>query len=204
MPLPPVTRMRAVFSMPGGALPTAARPVNAACRAHRTGRRASSPVLDEGAVAQLAHRLLQLGLRVHHDRAVPGDRLLDRLARDQEKAGALLAGLDRHLVAAVEQHERAVAGALAHETLAPTVVLLGEHAERLRGARKRAGALEHVCEGVPRGFHRQALAAPGRHEDVEVARLGRGAVDRPTLAPELAADHPHAGAVVVDDLGNLL
>ena len=35
--------------------------------------------LDEGSVAQFGDRLLQLGLRVHDDRTVPGDRLLDRL-----------------------------------------------------------------------------------------------------------------------------
>src|SRR4029453_10189960 len=29
-------------------------------------------------------RLQQLGLRVHHERAVPGDRLLDRAASEQE------------------------------------------------------------------------------------------------------------------------
>jgi hypothetical protein len=39
-----------------------------------------SPLLDEGAVVQLGEGLPQLGLGVHHDRAVPGDRLLDRLA----------------------------------------------------------------------------------------------------------------------------
>src|SRR6267142_532886 len=42
--------------------------------------RPGSPVLDEGPVIQLRDRLLQLGLGVHHDRPVPGDRLLDRLA----------------------------------------------------------------------------------------------------------------------------
>jgi hypothetical protein len=36
--------------------------------------------LDERSAAQLADGLLQLGLGVHHDRAVPGDRLLERLA----------------------------------------------------------------------------------------------------------------------------
>jgi redox-sensitive bicupin YhaK (pirin superfamily) len=63
----------------------------------RTGNR--SLVLFEGAVVELGHRLLQLCLGVHHDRAVPGDRLLDGLARNQEKPDAVLAGLHRHLVA---------------------------------------------------------------------------------------------------------
>src|SRR5215471_20763040 len=69
---------------------------------------AASAVLDEGAVAQLGDGLLQLGLGVHHDRPVPGDGLLDRLARDQQETDALLARLHGDLVAAVEQHQRAV------------------------------------------------------------------------------------------------
>ena len=44
-----------------------------------------------------------------------------RLARDQEEPDAVVAGLDRDLVAAVEQHQRAVAGALAHQGLAVAV-----------------------------------------------------------------------------------
>src|SRR5215467_7799858 len=89
-----------------------------------------SPVLDEGAVVELGHRLLQLRLGVHHDRPIPGDRLLDGLARDEDKPDAVVAGLDRDLVVAVEQHQRAVAGALAHWGLAG--FLLGGRAERLR------------------------------------------------------------------------
>ena len=54
-------------------------------------------MLDERAVAQLGNRLLQFRLGVHHDRAVPGDRLLDRLARHQEEADSLFARLHREL-----------------------------------------------------------------------------------------------------------
>ena len=39
-----------------------------------------SPILDERPAAQLAHRLPQLVLRVHHDRPVPRDWLLKRPA----------------------------------------------------------------------------------------------------------------------------
>src|SRR5580658_3364973 len=91
-------------------------------------------LLDERAAAQFGKGLLQFGLRVHHDRAVPGDRLLDRLAGNEEKADALLAGLHRDLVAAVEQNERAVAGLLARHDLAAALGLFGEHAGRRRGA----------------------------------------------------------------------
>ena len=50
-------------------------------------------LLDEGPLAQFAHRLLQFRLRVHDDRSVPGDRLFDRLARDEQEEDARIAGL---------------------------------------------------------------------------------------------------------------
>ena len=59
----------------------------------------TSPVLDEGAVAEFGDRLPKFVLRVHHDRPVPGDRLGDRLARDEQETDALVTGLHRHLVA---------------------------------------------------------------------------------------------------------
>jgi hypothetical protein len=37
----------------------------------------------------------------------------------------------------------------------------------------------------------------------ERARIGGDALHRAALAPEVAADHAHAGAIVIDDLGNL-
>ena len=50
---------------------------------------------------------------------------------------------------------------------------------------------------------RQRLPQARRHRDVEVARIGGDAVDRAALAPEVAADHPHPRAVVVDHLGDV-
>ena len=51
---------------------------------------------------ELAH-VLQLVARVHDDGSVPGDRLLERAARDEQEADALLPGLHDHLVTAPEQ-----------------------------------------------------------------------------------------------------
>ena len=51
---------------------------------------------------------LQLGLGVHHDRAVPRDRLFERLAGDEQETDAFRTGLHDDLVAAVEEHERVV------------------------------------------------------------------------------------------------
>ena len=47
----------------------------------------------------IAHRLPQFGLGVHHDGAVPCDRLLDRCTRDEQKAHPVGPRLHRHLVA---------------------------------------------------------------------------------------------------------
>jgi hypothetical protein len=55
-----------------------------------------SAMLDEGARLQFVDGLSKLFLRVHHDRAVPGDRLLDRLARREQKA------LEYHLMSDYE------------------------------------------------------------------------------------------------------
>src|SRR4051794_16559919 len=83
---------------------------------------------DERPVAQLVERLLQLILRVHHDRTVPSDRLFDRPARDEQEADAIVARLDHHFVAAIEQNERSIAGrAIDRRTRDATVGLFGEH-----------------------------------------------------------------------------
>jgi hypothetical protein len=52
---------------------------NRAQSGDHVGQRALA-VLDEGSVLELPQRLLQFGLAIHHNRTVPGDRLLQRLA----------------------------------------------------------------------------------------------------------------------------
>src|SRR4051812_8230356 len=47
------------------------------------------------------------------------------------------------------------------------------------------------------------LGLAGRHEDIEVSRIGCDAFDRSFPAPELAANHPRNRAVIVSDLGNV-
>src|SRR5262245_39719974 len=115
-------------------------------------------MLDKRAVLQLGNGLLQLGLGVHHDRPVPGDRLLDRLARDQQEADALVARLHRDLIAAVEYHERAVSGPFAHYGLAGRAFLLRLHAERLRGVAESPRSLEDIGESMPIDLDGQGLA----------------------------------------------
>ena len=59
---------------------------------------------------ELAEGLLELVLGVHDDGAVPGDGLLEGLAGDEEKADAVLAGLDADFVAAIKEDKGAVVG----------------------------------------------------------------------------------------------
>src|SRR6185312_13574913 len=149
------------------------------------------------------HRLAQFGLRVHHNRAVPCDRLLDRLAGHEQEADALVARLHGDLVAAVEQHQRAVARRFAEQDFLAVDLLLGQHAERPGGVSELAVALEYVSEGMTLHFDLQRLAFSRRHEDVEITRIGGGAFDRTLLAPEVAAYDAHMRAVIVGDFRNL-
>ena len=56
---------------------------------------------------------------------------------------------------------------------------------------------------MPLHLDRQRFAPARRHPDIEIARIGGNALDRAALAPEIAADDPHAGAVVIDDFRNV-
>src|ERR1022692_2997082 len=65
-------------------------------------------VLQKRSLLQFRECPLQLLLSVHHDRSVPGHRLLERLSGDQKKSDPIIPSLYRHLVAAIEKNERAV------------------------------------------------------------------------------------------------
>src|SRR5262245_49578374 len=102
---------------------------------------------------------------------MPGDRLLDRPAGDEEEPDTLVASLDGHLVAAVEHDERAVARALAHQRLTGDAFLLGQYAEWRRCTGERARSFENVRERVPIAFDGQGLAYARGYEHVEIARF---------------------------------
>src|SRR5260370_10117819 len=65
---------------------------------------------QEGAFLQFGEGLAELLLRVHDNRTVPGDRLFEGLAGNEEEADAFVAGLDHYFVAAIEEDERAIVG----------------------------------------------------------------------------------------------
>ena len=65
-------------------------------------------VADEGAAVEFGAGLAQFRLGIHDDGTVPGDRLLERLAGDEQEANTFGSGLDDNFIAAVEQDERMV------------------------------------------------------------------------------------------------
>src|SRR2546423_6878190 len=160
-------------------------------------------LLDERAAAQLAERLRELFLRVHDNGSVPRNGLPDRLARDEQEADPVVARLNGHLIAAIEQHERSISRFVRVRAIDATRQLVDD-AERLRGVAKRSRSGKHIREGVTGAIHRQSLSLSGRHRHVQVARVGGDTFDRSALAPELAADDANLRAVVVGDVGDVL
>src|SRR5439155_4299872 len=115
-----------------------------------------SALLDERPVLELGVGALQLLACVHDDRAVPGDRLADRLAGHEQEPDPGVAGLHHHLVARFEQDERAIPGLLADHLLhRPGPV--GQDAKRRRGVTERAASLEHVGERIAPRVDRERL-----------------------------------------------
>jgi len=152
---------------------------------------------DEGPVVQIAHRLLQFGAGVHHDRPVPSHRLFNRRARDQEEAHTFRPGLNRHLIAGAKADERAVARHIADVDLFAADLFLKQHARGGRGIGESARALEDIGEGPAVGVDLKGLLDPCGHENIQILRVSRDAIDGAAFAPELAGDDFHPRAVVV-------
>ena len=139
-----------------------------------------SDALDEGPILKLAHRLLQLGLCVHDDWSIPRHRFLEAACRRRAEIGFLVSGFNCHLIAAVEENERTVAGALTDQSFAPVDLLFGQNTEGVRGRAKRPRPFEHVSEGMAFGLNAaRSCAVP------EVPRR-RGSADQPQ---RLRPDH---------------
>src|SRR5581483_4379135 len=86
--------------------------------------------LQESTLLQFGKSLAELLLRVHHDWAIPGYRLFQRLAGDQQKADAFIAGLHGHFIAAIKEHQRAIFGGGWRSGIKPSDGLCG-HSQRL-------------------------------------------------------------------------
>ena len=64
--------------------------------------------LQERPLLQFFERLLEFLLRVHHDRTIPSNGLLQWLPRDQEEPDSFLACLYLYFITSVEENKRAI------------------------------------------------------------------------------------------------
>jgi hypothetical protein len=129
---------------------------------------------------------------------VPRHRLVERPTGDKQEADAVVTAGDDDLVARVEQHQGAVAD-LVGRVPDRAAGILGGHRTGCGRIAERAGAVEHVGEGVAAAGDRDPAAHTRRHRDVEVGGLAGDAVDGPGRTPEAAADNPCDGAIVLAD-----
>src|ERR1051326_5093567 len=108
---------------------------------------------------QLRERLPKLLLRIHHDRAVPRDRLLERFPRAQQEPDALLARLHRELIALIEQHQRPVLRLRRRVRIRPSDPL-GRHLERSARIAKLPRPAENRTQPLPASPRRPASCPP--------------------------------------------
>src|SRR5207237_1681203 len=106
-------------------------------------------MLNESVILKFGNRLPELLLRVHHDRAVPSDGLLDRLARHQQESNPLVPCLHHDLVSAVEEYQRMIADVV-HWPAIGFRDMLSQYRARSRGVAERAGAADSVARRVTR------------------------------------------------------
>src|SRR5262245_66594575 len=97
--------------------------------------------LEERPPLELFESLAELLLRVHHDGAVPGNRLLERLTRDQKKSDPLVSCLDSYFITAVEENQGTVICLGGGCRIQPSDPF-GGHRERAR----RIAELSRPCE----------------------------------------------------------
>src|SRR4030095_8791401 len=162
-------------------------------------------VFNEGPLLNLSDGLPELLLSIHDKRTVPRDGLFERFPGYQEKADPLLAGLNGHFIAAIEQDEGAVAELLRwHREPCNFRIHLsdafGRDCAGLRGVAKRARSGKHVRERVTGGFDRQRLATARCNRHIQIPRIGGDAVHWTCRAPKASADHANPGSIVIDHL----
>src|SRR5579864_8864064 len=109
-------------------------------------------MLEKGSLLQFGERLLQLLLSVHHDRPIPRDRLFQRFSGDEQEPYAVVPGLHRDLVAAVEQDERAIVRLHRRCRISPLDGFSRDR-EWAGCVAEFSAAAKNVGEGMARGFH---------------------------------------------------
>ena len=116
----------------------------------------------------------------------------------QQEADALLAGLHRDFVAAVEQAASGCRG-VGRRSAAGSDTIGLHRGGPTRCGKARAG--EHVRKGMARSTG-SVLRLPGGTDIAEIGSAAMPSTGRP--APEIAAHHAHPRPVVVHDVGDVL
>src|SRR3989442_14275733 len=140
-------------------------------------------MLNESVILKFGNRLPELLLRVHHDRAVPSDGLLDRLARHQQESNPLVPCLHHDLVSAVEEYQRMIADVV-HWPAIGFRDMLSQYRARIRGVAERAGAREHAGKRVPRSGDFEPFPSTRRDKNVRVIRTVETSFHRSPFAPD--------------------
>ena len=159
-------------------------------------------VLDKGAVFILLEGDPKLLLRVHHNRAVPGDRFPDRLSGHEEEPDRFGLCRNRYFLPIGKQDEIPVGRKRIplDVEIVPPLDFVGK---RVLFSAEMAAAADHVSkDGVPRPGLVGELR-PRRHRHVEVFGIGDDVPDRSLSPSDLAADDPDRGAVCGADLRDL-
>src|SRR3569623_856996 len=127
--------------------------------------------LAELAGLEVADGLANLGVGVHHERAVAGDRRVDRLATEQEEA-SVRAGREMNAIALAEHGQLALALEPARDRgAALDLVLHHVPARGCTGLEVGAGLerpvlIEDRCAGLDRGLHAARFAGDHLHASV--------------------------------------
>src|SRR4029077_10685486 len=117
-------------------------------------------MFDERARMQFGYCLAKLFLCIHHDWAVPRNRLFDWLAGYQQETDSFATSLDDDLISAVKEHERVIVDVVDGRGVRIND-LIRKDRPRIRGVTERAGAREDVSESVARRLDLEPLAKAG-------------------------------------------
>ena len=85
----------------------------------------------------------------------------------------------------------------------PPTDTFGRHGERFGRVAEGPDPPNTYAKAWRAGLDRQRFSFARRNRDIEIGRVGRNALDRPGLSPEMAAHQPNMRAVVVGDLGDV-
>ncbi len=85
-----------------------------------------------------------------------------------------------------------------------TDLFFQKHPARAGGVGKFCCPVKDISKGMAAGIDFEGFLAAFGDKDIQILRVSGNAINRAALAPEFADDHPHDGAVIVHNLGNVV